>query len=212
MHPELQRHLDGELSRDELPHELRAEADVWRELLAGVRITAGAPTELEHRVMLALPHRTAADWRDRLTALWQPRAVRVRPLPALLAAAAAAAALVLGPAAWRADPADGPVAAGVAAAEVVYVQFVLSAPHAQSVAVAGDFNGWAPSAHPLVQTAADGVWRGIVPIPAGVHKYMFVIDGAEWVTDPGAERYIDDGFGMRNALISVTRPARARSS
>ncbi len=31
---------------------------------------------------------------------------------------------------------------------------------------------------------------------------MFVVDG-EWVTDPQADRYVDDGFGNRNALIEV---------
>ena len=43
-----------------------------------------------------------------------------------------------------------------------------------------------------------------MPIQPGVHKYMFVIDGTEWVTDPDAERYAEDGFGNRNAVLAVT--------
>jgi hypothetical protein len=53
----------------------------------------------------------------------------------------------------------------------------------------------------------DGVWTGAVPLPPGLHKYMFLIDGKEWVTDPHAERYYDDGYGMRNAVITVVPPA-----
>jgi len=35
---------------------------------------------------------------------------------------------------------------------------------------------------------------------------MFLVDGERWETDPRAERYIDDGFGMRNALVNVIAP------
>jgi hypothetical protein len=41
---------------------------------------------------------------------------------------------------------------------------------------------------------------------------MFVVDGEVWVTDPRAERYVDDGFGMRNALIAVQPPERERAA
>jgi hypothetical protein len=42
-----------------------------------------------------------------------------------------------------------------------------------------------------------------------MHQYMFVIDGSEWVTDPGAERWSDDGFGNRNAVVAVAPPGTA---
>jgi hypothetical protein len=53
------------------------------------------------------------------------------------------------------------------------------------------------------------VWTGRVPLQPGVHQYMFVIDGTEWVTDPGAERWSDDGFGNRNAVLAVAPPGAA---
>jgi 1,4-alpha-glucan branching enzyme len=92
----------------------------------------------------------------------------------------------------------------------VYVQFVLSAPQAQSVAVSGDFNNWQQDGIALRDQDGDGVWTGLVALRPGLHKYMFLIDGEQWVTDPRAERYVDDGFGGRNALITVAPPpARA---
>ena len=40
-------------------------------------------------------------------------------------------------------------------------------------------------------------------VEPGIHEYMFVVDGAEWITPPGAEGYRDDGFGSRNAVVTV---------
>ena len=82
------------------------------------------------------------------------------------------------------------------------MQFVLEAPTATSVAVAGDFSGWEPS-FALEDLDGDGVWSGRVPVEPGVYTYMFLIDGTQWQTDPRANRYQDDGFGSRNAVLAV---------
>ena len=50
---------------------------------------------------------------------------------------------------------------------------------------------------------------GLIALRPGMHKYMFVVNGERWVTDPEAERYVDDGFGMRNAVIAITPPGRS---
>ena len=94
--------------------------------------------------------------------------------------------------------------------EVVYVQFKLEAPEAKSVAVAGDFNEWVPEVM-LADPDGDGVWAGRLKLSPGVHRYMYVIDGSHWVTDPYAERYTEDGFGRQNAVIAITGGAGARS-
>lgn len=84
-----------------------------------------------------------------------------------------------------------------------WVRFVLPAPGASQVAVAGDFNGWDPSEHVLEDPDADGVFHATLPLPTGTHAYMFVVDGERWVTDPFAGAYRDDGFGGRNAIVHV---------
>ena len=40
---------------------------------------------------------------------------------------------------------------------------------------------------------------------------MFLVDGETWITDPHAERYVEDGYGNRNAVIAITGGAGARS-
>ncbi len=40
-------------------------------------------------------------------------------------------------------------------------------------------------------------------LPAGEHKFMFVVDGEQWMVPPLAEDYVDDGFGSRNGVVIV---------
>ncbi|HEX6937881.1 MAG TPA: hypothetical protein VF158_00610 [Longimicrobiales bacterium] len=215
MHPDLHRYLDGEITADELPAELRADAEAWDALLAEAATLRAvrAPASLEARVMAALPETAAPSlWRKLAAWLLEPKPIRVRPIVALVGGVAALLLLIRPPADVPAPPVLAPVTAvrpaaapATAVAPTVYVQFVFAG-DARSVALAGDFNGWDPARHVLRDPDGDGVWTGLFALPPGLHKYMFVVDGERWETDPRAERYVDDGFGMRNAIINVVAP------
>lgn len=204
MDPRLQAWLDGELPFEELPERLRDDAAAWTRLLEGARAlpAPGAAPRRAERVLAAVRDETAGGpgtlgrLRDGLRWLARPRPVRVSPL-------AAAALLVL--AVWgglRLLAGGLGAGAGAAADGRVYVQFVIAAPEASSVALAGDFNEWAPSIE-LADPDLDGVWSARVALEAGVHEYMFVIDGTEWRPDPNALSYAADGFGRRNSVVAV---------
>lgn len=83
------------------------------------------------------------------------------------------------------------------------VQFVLVAPNAESVAVVGDFNDWGLGDSALVATNHQGVWSVTAPVPAGVHRYAFVVNGKQWVADPSAPRSAGDDFGMPSSALVV---------
>jgi hypothetical protein len=199
MNDELQRHLDGEIPPDALDAAARGEAEQWDRMVASFRREAPrgeAPAWLEQRVMAEIatlpargPVRRALDW------LTRPASVRLSPLAGALAAAALVLAVLWNPSGEGAAPAP-------ATEQVVYVQFVLEAPSATSVAVAGDFSDWEP-AFALEDPDGDGVWSARVPLRPGVHAYMFLVDDTTWRTDPNAGRYQDDGFGNRNAVLAV---------
>lgn len=205
MRTELQQWLDGEIAYEALPEELRPEANRLRALLDTPRAVGPAPAWIEHRVMDALPERGTGGI-ARLTGwLVRPRTVRVRPVTVGVLAAAVLAAVLLWPGGPTSTAPAGPMAPGTATAgddARTYVQFVYVAEGASSVTVAGDFNGWSEDAFALRDPDGDGVWTGHLPLGPGLHKYMLVVDG-EWIADPLAERYVDDGFGNRNALLSV---------
>ncbi len=194
----LQAYLDGEMSLESLPPELRERAAAWEGLLDVARTSApaGAPLGMERRVLEALE----AAGRPRGRPAWidwilRPRTLRVSPLAAA-AATAAIALLVLRP--WT-----GPAAPDGEVARSVFVQFVVEAPGARSVQLAGDFSDWQPGVS-LSDPDGDGVWSGRVPLEPGVHEYMFVIDGSEWMPDPNATSSTDDGFGRRNSVVAVS--------
>ncbi len=200
--------LDGELTLAELPPELQAEGAEALRLLAAVdRRSVILPAAIDARVMEAVRARTAgrAASRSRGLLRWitEPQELRVRVRPRLLVAGLAAAAalvLVFGGRGALSRRGAGP---GIAAtAESVLVRFVLYAPGAKQVGLAGTFNQWDQAATPLVRTGSDGVWTVTVALPAGQHQYAFVVDGRRWVTDPAAPA-VDDGFGRRNSVIAV---------
>ncbi len=218
MNRDLHRHLDGELPDRELDEEGRREAQAWERLLDAYRVETppgSAPPWLESKVMAeieSLPEpgilRRLGSW------IIRPRPIQISPLTAGLAVAGLAALLLVGrpggdPALPVAgEPSTGAHGASQAGADfraVVYVQFALRAPGANSVAVAGDFDGWEGS-YTLEDLDGDGTWTGRVPVRPGVHAYMFLVDGSRWMTDPNAERYADDGFGNRNAILAVAAP------
>ncbi len=209
MHPDVHRYLDGELPRTDLSPEAAADLAAWEEVAAPVAECGRvqAPPWLADEVMRTLPVAPRPLWSRAWDWLMTPRQVRMRPLVPL----AAAAGLVLVLLALRGDAVVPPVMDAVRAeadaAPRIYVQFTLTAPEAQSVAVAGDFNDWSADAGVLRDREGNGVWTGLIVVRPGVHKYMFIVNGTKWVTDPGASHHVSDGFGMRNALVAVDAPA-----
>lgn len=79
--------------------------------------------------------------------------------------------------------------------------FTFSAPAAQEVFVAGSFNGWNTTSHPLTN-GGDGVWATTVDLPTGETTYKFIVDG-EWRTDPTSDQTVPDGEGGNNSLIII---------
>jgi 1,4-alpha-glucan branching enzyme len=86
------------------------------------------------------------------------------------------------------------------------VRFRLTDPEADSVTLAGSFNQWSTSSHPLARERSSGVWSVVVTLPPGEHLFMYFVNGTRWVSPPRAEDYSDDGFGSKNGVVFV-RPA-----
>lgn len=185
-HPLIKQLLDGDITIADVPAELRSEADEALRLLAAVDRSLVQLPAVPERVMRALvraPQRSAV--RRLIARSW---------LLAPTLAAAAALVLLLG----RPTPnTTAPAPAGL-----VTVRFVLSAPDARQVAVAGTFNQWDAGATPLVRTGSAGIWTATITLPAGHHQYAFVVDGVRWVPDPAAPA-VDDGFGRRNSVLAL---------
>ena len=196
--PLLHRVLDGELPPEVLTPAQRA--DLARLERAATLLAQAPVASVARRAMAEIrrPVPSAAQRLARWLAERHTITISVRPAWSLALAAVLAAIAVV--------PGRAPVP--VLGAEEGIAQFVGRFPGAKSVEVVGTFTDWRPGAVVLRDDDHDGVWRGVVVLPAGQHEYMFVVDAERWVTDPLAGRYVDDGFGRQNALLFVRPETR----
>ena len=82
------------------------------------------------------------------------------------------------------------------------VKFSYAAPAAKSVAVAGLFNKWNPTAHPLKKNAK-GQWSGTLKLAPGRYEYRFVLNGTQWVDDPTCKERCPNPLGGQNCVVHV---------
>lgn len=74
---------------------------------------------------------------------------------------------------------------------------------ASSVALAGEFNAWSPTADPMIRRA-DGTWTIAKKLPPGRYPYKFALDGgATWKEDPNAAELEGDPYGGKNSIVVV---------
>lgn len=84
----------------------------------------------------------------------------------------------------------------------------IEAPTAERVCVAGDFNGWDPSATPM-RRRRDGRWVAVLDLVPGHHEYKFVIDGRWCCVDHGDPAFdgrpghVANAYGTMNISIVV---------
>lgn len=77
------------------------------------------------------------------------------------------------------------------------VEFRHKAPKAKSVELVGDFNAWKPGLLKMTRNS-DGVWTVSVPVLAGRHKYLYLVDG-----EPRVDARADTADGPEGRRVSV---------
>jgi 1,4-alpha-glucan branching enzyme len=86
------------------------------------------------------------------------------------------------------------------------VTFRVWAPHATSVSVAGTFNNWNGTAHPLTQEGVTGIWSRDVSTARANAQYKYVINGQYWWKDPRSRMVTTSGFNSSGANSIVYDP------
>jgi hypothetical protein len=162
---------------------------------------ADPPPAFTDDVMKRVRAARRVPWGSLWHRLTRPHLIRLNLLQALSGAAAAVVVLAL------AVGLLGRVERGQPTAQTpdekrYVVQFTYVNPGASRVYVAGSFNNWQKDKVSLSRTSEQGVWTGTVILRPGVYEYMFVVDG-QWMVDQLARRYMEDGFGRKNALLYV---------
>lgn len=227
----IHRSLDGELSEDEraeLRAALSADPDLAQEL-ASLELLQGdlqslnvePEVGLTDKIMRSLPERPGPvpfyKWILRPVRLpaWAMGALAVllmagtfylgrlgAPVPAVDPTPVA----VKAPApAQESRPVATTVATTVAACPTpqVMVRFLIKAPGAKQVSLAGDFNEWSVEQTLMSDDDDNGVWTVTVPLQPGRYQYKFLVDGEKWLVEPDAPAYQSDGFGGKNSLLVI---------
>ena len=83
------------------------------------------------------------------------------------------------------------------------LMFVFHDDSADSVAVAGDFNGWSHVATPLKRNES-GLWFTEIVVPrAGRFEYKFIINGQRWLEDPSNGMKAPNNYGGLNSVLVI---------
>ena len=83
------------------------------------------------------------------------------------------------------------------------VTFALESPGANQVFIAGEFNDWNTSSHPM-NKGENGSWSKSLFLPEGNYEYKFFVDD-RWEIDPNNERACENCFGSQNNIVRVVR-------
>ena len=83
------------------------------------------------------------------------------------------------------------------------INFLLEAPDAKTVFLAGSFNDWSVKTHPM-KNDGKGVWTRNLLLFPGSYEYKFFVDG-QWREDPCNERCCANCFGSLNNVVQVNR-------
>jgi 1,4-alpha-glucan branching enzyme len=73
------------------------------------------------------------------------------------------------------------------------------APDAGQVFVAGTFNCWDPTTHPM-KRSRNGIWKITIELDRDDHEYKYVVDGV-WIHDDLNPDYVINRFGTRNSIF-----------
>jgi len=75
-------------------------------------------------------------------------------------------------------------------------------PRAQTVQLAGDFNGWKPEDAPMTRVNENGMWQLKLPLAKGRYRYRLVVDG-QWQQDPYNTNAEMNPYGEYNSVVEV---------
>jgi serine protease AprX len=74
---------------------------------------------------------------------------------------------------------------------------------AESVALAGDFNGWNPARSALTKQQ-NSIWRiAVEMLPPGSYQYKFLVNQQHWMDDPNNGLKLPDEYGGFNSVLHV---------
>jgi len=80
-------------------------------------------------------------------------------------------------------------------------RFVIYQPETKQAEIIGSFTNWAPVA--MEKVGNSGYWAISLELPEGEHRYSYLLENGQHVTDPTVLAHEQDDFGGENSIIKV---------
>lgn len=80
-------------------------------------------------------------------------------------------------------------------------RFVIYEPAAHQVELTGSFTDWRRT--PLQRVGNSGYWELTLPVPAGEHRFTYILDGTRQMADPTVPGREKDDYGGENSILNV---------
>jgi hypothetical protein len=80
-------------------------------------------------------------------------------------------------------------------------RFVIYEPAAHQVELTGSFTDWRRT--PLQRLGNSGYWELTLPVPAGEHRFAYILDGTRQMADPTVPGREKDDYGGENSILNV---------
>jgi 1,4-alpha-glucan branching enzyme len=73
---------------------------------------------------------------------------------------------------------------------------------AEKASLAGDFNNWDLTSHPMKRRKKDGAFTIAIDLPRGqIFHFRYWLDGKRWENDWAADAYVPGPFGEDNSVV-----------
>lgn len=80
-------------------------------------------------------------------------------------------------------------------------RFVIYRPNADQAEIVGTFTDWSPVA--LEKIGDSGYWAITLKLPAGEHRYSYLVEDGRQIADPTVLTREQDDFGGENSIIKI---------
>lgn len=80
-------------------------------------------------------------------------------------------------------------------------RFVIFEPAVRRVELTGTFNGW--QRMEMKQIGNSGYWELNLRLPAGEHRFAYILDGSRRMADPTYPAREKDDFGGENSVVTI---------
>jgi hypothetical protein len=85
--------------------------------------------------------------------------------------------------------------------DYAFRRFVFFKPDVKQVEISGSFTNW--EALPLNKVGPSGYWEIVLPLSRGEHRFTYIIEGDQRVTDPNFLTKEQDDFGGENSILHM---------